>query len=331
MIPVSSLPSDEEIEEEIDTSLLLDTKNIDEVEKQDSENYTSNPYMIVDDKPYIIDLIRKSLSLCKYRLIAIGTSMSIWLILLISGIVLLVIYQNQCSSVARWSKFTLCVLGYMFLTYLGIFSIELYIWIKVKRRITVSQEENIKTPELVRKMTRNESLIDLLRIGNRINDITVRRKTIKDICADNNGKHSFNQFVIHDKHFMIKAIKKAIKLSTSTVPRITAPNKKELYNRPFEDLVNKYFFMWIGIPILLIVIWTGIATNIDSTIYNENNKQSLNDLFQVKNITNFLHIYIKTNGDCSSLYIFNIIMMVIVSLQTVASFIPFFIRLLWTW
>lgn len=326
-----SASSDVDSEEEIDTSLLLDTKNVDQVGKKESEVYTSNPYMNIDDKPYVIELVQKSLVLCKYRLITVGTAMVFWKMLFIIGMSLFMSHRKKCQSVNRWSIFSLCVLGYMSLTSLGIFCIELYIWIKGKHRLAMSQGTNVKPPDIVVKMMQSESLIDLLCIGNKINDVTVRRKMIESVAVNKNKKSNSGKCTATpDKHCMLKAINKVIDVSKSTIHEIPVPNKKELYNQQADDLVNKYFLIWIGIPILFIVIWLGIAiNNISNDFINQTG--TFNDIFHVENITSILHIYMEPNENCGSFYIFNIIMMVLVSLQTVAAFIPFFIRLVWSW
>lgn len=326
MSETSSLSSDDENEEEIDTTALLDMKNLDAVEKVDSENYTSNPYMIIDNIPYITNLIQESLSLCKSRILTIGVVTSIWFILLITGVVLWVTQQKQCLFVERWSKFTLCALGYIFLTYLAIFLVELYIYMKIKYRLSMYPEKNLQIPEIVKNMMQHESLLDLLCIGNRINDITVRRKMIKDICNGKDKVDSFNKLIIHDRHFMLKAFKKTIKVSASTIFQITAPQDQKLYNHQYDNLVNKYFIFWVGIPIFIIIIWIGMATDIGNDVQYNEQHIIFDNVTELYNVTDLLYSY---NMNCNSIYIFNIIMMSIASLQTIATFIPFFIRILW--
>lgn len=323
------LACSEDSEEEIDTTLLLDSKKLDRIENQDSKDYMTNPYMLnTDEKPYIIELIQKSLTLTKYRVIVFGVVTLMWKVLLITGIVLFVMHKDQCSSASSWSKFTLCVLGYMLSSYLGIFIIQLGVWIQGKKRMITTQKNSVKIPEIVSKTMTNESLVDILCIGNRIKDIIDRRKLIKNIIMnDTNAKNEFNQLSIsNSKYQMTKAIKDAIRISESTIGQITVPNKREFQ---CDGLVNKFFVIWIGIPILTILMWICVAVDYKPDAFIH--KQFTLGTFYKQNITNPLYIFIKTKQDCDSLYIFNIIMMILVSVQTVISFIPYFLRLMWNY
>lgn len=318
MLSVSSLSSDEESEEEIDTSSLLDTKNVDPKQNQDSK---TNPYLIVNDKPYIVDLIQKSLLLSKYRVIIFGIVTSIWKILLLIGVILFLLYQNHCLSVHTWSKFTICILVYMVSTYLCIFLIDLYIWVKGKQRLKYLQTQNVKTLEMVEKVIYNESLVDLLRIGHKIDDVSLRRKMIKDICIGKN-----NSTVICNTHEMLSAIKKALKVSSSSVGDITTESNKGLYIKQSDSLVNNIYFIWMGIPMLTILIWICIATDIKKNV----SETTTDDVFYLENMTGTVQFHLNAKTDCCNhLYIFNIIVMTMVSLQTCVSFIPFLLRIFW--